>query len=197
MIADVPARQRRVLRIVLCINAAMFLVEFGAGLLADSTALLADSVDMLGDALVYGFSLYVVSRSSVWQARAALLKGTVMVIFGLGVFGEAVLKIVRGIVPAAGLMGSIAFLALAANVVCLFLLWRRRGDDINMRSTWLCSGNDVMANAGVLIAAGMVALTGSPWPDIAVGLLIATMFVTSATRVLRESRHALRPLRIV
>jgi cation diffusion facilitator family transporter len=197
MIADVPARQRRVLRVVLCINAAMFLVEFGAGLLADSTALLADSVDMLGDALVYGFSLYVVSRSSVWQARAALLKGTVMVIFGLGVFGEAVLKIVRGIVPAASLMGSIAFLALAANVVCLFLLWRHRGDDINMRSTWLCSRNDVMANAGVLIAAGVVALTGSPWPDIAVGLLIATMFVTSATKVLRESRRALRPLRIV
>ncbi len=197
MIADVPARQRRVLLVVLCINAAMFLVEFGAGLLADSTALLADSVDMLGDALVYGFSLYVVSRGSVWQARAALLKGTVMVIFGLGVFGEAVLKIVRGIVPAAGLMGSTGFLALAANVVCLFLLWRRRGDDINMRSTWLCSRNDVMANAGVLIAAGVVALTGSPWPDIAVGLLIATMFVTSATRVLRESRRALRPLRIV
>ena len=196
MIADVPARQRRVLRVVLCINAAMFLMEFGAGLLADSTALLADSVDMLGDALVYGFSLYVVSRGSVWQARAALLKGTVMVIFGLGVFGEAVLKIVRGIVPAAGFMGSIAFLALAANVACLFMLWRRRGDDINMRSTWLCSRNDVMANAGVLIAAGVVALTGSPWPDIAVGLLIATMFVTSATKVLRESRRALRPLRI-
>src|SRR5258705_2712192 len=197
MIADVPARQRRVLLVVLCINAAMFLVEFGAGLLADSTALLADSVDMLGDALVYGFSLYVVSRGSVWQARAALLKGTVMVIFGLGVFGEAVLKIVRGIVPAAGLMGSTGFLALAANVVCLFLLWRRRGDDINMRSTWLCSRNDVMANAGVLIAAETVALPGSPLPDIAVGLLIATMFVTSATRVLRESRRALRPLRIV
>jgi Co/Zn/Cd efflux system component len=149
---------------------------------------------MLGDALVYGFSLYVVSRGSVWQARASLLKGTVMAIFGLGVLLEAILKIVRGIVPAAGLMGGIGLLALAANVVCLFLLWRRRGDDINMRSAWLCSRNDVMANAGVLVAAGAVALTGSAWPDIAVGLLIATMFVTSAISIVGEARRALRPL---
>ena len=192
---DVPARQRRVLQIVLGINAGMFLVEFGAGLLAGSTALLADSVDMLGDALVYGFSLYVVSRGPVWQARAALLKGAVMAVFGLGVLAEAVLKIVRGIVPAAGLMGGIALLALAANVVCLFLLWRRRTDDINIRSAWLCSRNDVMANVGVLVAAGVVALTGSAWPDVTVGLLIAAMFVMSATSVVREARRALRPLR--
>jgi Co/Zn/Cd efflux system component len=117
-----------------------------------------------------------------------------MVIFGLGVFLEAILKIVRGIVPAAGLMGGIGLLALAANVVCLFLLWRRRGDDINMRSAWLCSRNDVMANAGVLVAAGAVALTGSAWPDIAVGLLIATVFVTSAISIVGEARRALRPL---
>lgn len=108
VMVDAPARQRRVLQIVLCINAAMFLMEFGAGLLAGSTALLADSVDMLGDALVYGFSLYVVSRATVWQARASLLKGAVMAIFGLGVLLEVILKIARGIVPAAGLMGALA-----------------------------------------------------------------------------------------
>jgi cation diffusion facilitator family transporter len=194
IITDVPARQRRVLQIVLYINAAMFLLECGAGLLAGSTALLADSVDMLGDALVYGFSLYVVRRGNVWQVRAALLKGTVMASFGLGVLLEAILKIARGIVPAAGLMGGIGLIALAANMACLFLLWRRRGDDINMRSAWLCSRNDVMANAGVLIAAGAVALTGSAWPDIAVGLLIAAMFVTSAIKVVGEARRALWPL---
>jgi cation diffusion facilitator family transporter len=195
VMVDVPTRQRRVLQVVLWINAVMFLMEFGAGLLAGSTALLADSVDMLGDALVYGFSLHVVSRSSVWQARAALLKGAVMAVFGLGVLAEAIVKVVRGGVPAAALMGGIGVVALTANVVCLFLLWRRRADDINMRSAWLCSRNDVMANVGVLVAAGAVALTGSAWPDIAVGLLIASMFVTSATSILREARRALRPLR--
>ena len=140
VMTDVSVEQRRILQIVLWINLGMFVIEFGAGLLADSTALLADSVDMLGDAIVYGFSLYVVSRGSVWQARAALLKGAVMAAFGLGVLVEAVLKIVRGNVPSADVMGGIGLLALSANLVCLFLLRRRRADDINMRSAWLCSG---------------------------------------------------------
>lgn len=194
--ADVSAQQRRVLQIVLWINAVMFLTECGAGLLAGSAALLGDSMDMLGDALVYGFSLHVVSRGSVWQARAGLLKGTAMAALGLGVLAEAVLNVARGIVPAADLMGGIGLLALAANALCLVLLWRRRADDINMRSAWLCSRNDVMANAGVLIAAGAVSLTGSAWPDITVGLLIAAMFVRSAAGVVKEARRALRPLRI-
>lgn len=192
MMTDVAVEQRRVLQIVLWINMVMFVVECGAGLLAESTALLADSVDMLGDAIVYGFSLYVVSRGSVWQARAALLKGMVMAAFGVGVLLEAALKVVRGSVPAADLMGGIGLLALAANLGCLVLLRRRRADDINMRSAWVCSRNDVLANGGVLLAAAGVFVTGSPWPDIAVGLLIAAMFATSALGVVREARHSLQ-----
>jgi Co/Zn/Cd efflux system component len=97
---EIPARQRRVLQIVLWVNAAMFVTEFGAGLVAHSTALLSDSVDMLGDAIAYGFSLYAVARGPVWQARAALLKGTIMAAFGLGVLAEVTLKVIRGVVPA-------------------------------------------------------------------------------------------------
>ena len=192
VMTDVSVEQRRVLQIVLWINLAMFLVEFGAGLLAESTALLADSVDMLGDAIVYGFSLYVVGRGSAWQARAGMLKGVVMAAFGFGVLAEATMKIVRGDVPAADVMGGIGLLALAANLACLLLLRRRRADDINMRSAWLCSRNDVMANAGVLLAAAGVFVTSSAWPDIAIGLLIAAMFVTSAFSVIREARRALQ-----
>ena len=191
VMTDVAVEQRRVLQIVLWINMVMFVVECGAGLLAESTALLADSVDMLGDAIVYGFSLYVVSRGPVWQARAALLKGTVMAAFGVGVLVEAGLKVVRGNVPAADLMGGVGLLALAANVGCLVLLRRRRADDMNMRSAWVCSRNDVLANCGVLLAAAGVFVTGSPWPDIAVGLSIAAMFATSALGVIREARHSL------
>jgi len=192
--AEVPARQRRVLHVVLWINAAMFLVEFGAGLLAQSTALLADSVDMLGDAIVYGFSLYVVGRPVLWQRRAALLKGGLMAAFGVGVLVQVIFKVAGGIVPAADVMGGVGLLALTANVLCLFLLWRRRGDDINMRSAWLCSRNDVMANGGVLIAAAAVALTGSMWPDIVVGLAIAAIFVTSAVGVIRMARQRVLPV---
>jgi Co/Zn/Cd efflux system component len=190
--ADIPERQRRVLQVVLWINTGMFLAEFCAGFLAHSTALLADSVDMLGDAIVYGFSLYAVARGGVWQARSALLKGLVMAAFGVGVLVEVVLKIIRGVVPTVDVMGAVGGIALATNVFCLYLLWRRRGDDINMASAWVCSRNDVVAGVAVLVAAGAVALTGSAWPDIVVGLLIAALFGSSAVKVIRGARRELQ-----
>lgn len=190
---DIAAGQRAVLTFVLAVNVAMFLVEFGAGLLARSTALLADSVDMLGDAIVYGFSLYVVARGPRWQARAALLKGGIMAVFGAGILVEVVAKLATAATPREGLMGGVGALALVANVVCLAVLWRRRADDINMRSAWLCSRNDVVANVAVLVAAAGVAVTGSVWPDIAVGLLIAALFLRSSFGVIGEARRALAP----
>src|SRR2546422_11738589 len=105
--ADYTARQRRVLRVVLWINIVMFLVELVAGLLSHSTALFADSVDMLGDAIVYGFSLYVIGRGAAWQARAALLKGGIMAAFGLGVIVEVMLKLARGLTPEADVMWGV------------------------------------------------------------------------------------------
>jgi Co/Zn/Cd efflux system component len=191
-IAEVSQRQRRVLRVVLWINVAMFLTEVTAGLVGRSTALLADSADMLGDAIVYGFSLYAVAQGPAWLARAAMLKGSIMAGFGILVLAEVAWKMVTGTVPTAEVMGGVGVLALAANAGCLLLLWSRRGDDINMKSAWLCSRNDVVANVGVLLAAGAVMLTGAAWPDILVGLVIAALFVGSAATILRESFQALR-----
>jgi Co/Zn/Cd efflux system component len=193
VISEVSPRQRRMLRVVLGVNVAMFLVEAGAGLVADSTALLADSADMLGDAFVYGVSLYAVGRGAGWGARAATLKGWLMAAFAAGVLAQAALKIVRGAQPEAPVMGVVGLIALAANALCLLLLWRLREDDVNMRSAWLCSLNDVVANTGVLAAAGAVALTGSGWPDVLVGLAIAALFGGSAARVLRDARRVARP----
>ena len=184
---DVPERQRRLLWVVLCINGAMFLVELIAGITASSTALLADSVDMLGDAIVYGVSLYVVARGAVWQAHVARLKGLIMAAFGVGVLAQVVTKLLHGLHPNADTMGVVGSLALAANTVCLVMLWRRRHDDVNMRSAWMCSLNDVAGNAGVIVAGAAVALTASGWPDILVGLMIAGMFCASATHVIRAA----------
>jgi Co/Zn/Cd efflux system component len=186
-IRPVQARQRRVLRVVLWINLGMFLAELAAGIVAHSTALLADSVDMLGDAIVYGFSLYVVARAAVWQARAALLKGVMMAGFGIGIVAEIVIKLARGLTPEAAIMWTVACAALVANASVLVLLWRHRADDINMRSAWLCSRNDVIANSGVLLAALGVGLSGSAWPDILLGLGIAALFGLSAVGVIREA----------
>jgi Co/Zn/Cd efflux system component len=186
-VRDVPREQRRTLRIVLWVNAAMFIAESVAGLLANSTALFADSIDMLGDAVVYGFSLYVIGRGVVWQARAALLKGVIMAVFAIGVVVQVAVKLAQALSPVVEAMGAVAVVAFAANLFCMTLLWRRRGDDINMQSAWMCSRNDVIGNVGVLVAAAAVAATASPWPDIVIGLLSAGVFGRSAFRVIRAA----------
>ena len=177
-------RQSSTLKIVLGINAVMFFVELTAGLLAGSVSLIADSLDMLGDALVYGFSIYVVARGARMKAKAAFLKGGIMAAFGLFVFGQAMYKIIIPHIPVFETIGVIGVLALAANSLCLFLLWRHRADDINMSSVWLCSRNDIIANVSVLFAGVGVWLTGSGWPDILVGLGLAALFLRSAVFVL-------------
>jgi cation diffusion facilitator family transporter len=183
----------RVLWMVLGINALMFVVEGTAGLLAHSTSLLADALDMLGDALVYGFSLFVLARSVRWQAGAALAKGGFMLAFGLAVLGEAAYKVFHPVMPGVETMGIVGTIALAANIVCFSLLYRHRADNLNMSSTWLCSRNDLIANVGVLVAAGAAYLLASRWPDIVVGCIIAVLFLRSAFSVLRDAARALRP----
>lgn len=191
-IAALSANHGRVLWIVLALNAVMFVVEAVAGLRAHSTSLLADSLDMLGDALVYAFSLFVLARSARWQAGAALVKGIFMLAFGLGVLAEAANKLIHPIMPSAETMGIIGSLALMANLACFVLLYRYRGDNINMKSTWLCSRNDLIANVGVLLAAAGSYSLNSRWPDLLVGAIIAGLFLESAMGVLRQSMRELR-----
>ena len=188
-------KHRKVLILVLAINAVLFIVEAIAGFLAHSTALLADSLDMFGDSLVYGFSLYVLWRSAESKAMAAMLKGAIMAAFGIGVLFEAIHKMVVGVVPVAETMGIIGMLVLLGNGVCFLLLFRHRSDDLNMRSTWLCSRNDIIANLSVLAAAIGVKFLDSSWPDTVVGGAIAALFLKSAFTVLRESFGELRTLR--
>lgn len=186
-LAALRASQSRVLYVVLAINAVMFLVEFTGGWLAHSTALLGDSLDMLGDASVYAATLYVLTASAKARAGVAWLKGMAMVVFGLIVVVEAVRRVVLGAPPEVGLMVLVGAMALTANTVCFALLYRHRGDDLNMRSTWLCSRNDLIANVSVLAAAGLVALTGTLWPDVVIGVAIALLFLHSARQVLVEA----------
>ncbi len=186
-LAALRLRQWRILAIVLAVNLVMFCVEFGAGLLSGSTALLADSLDMLGDSLVYGFSLFVLHRSLTWRARAALAKGLIMATFGVGVLLEAAFRLRAGVPPLVPTMAAIGALAFLANAFCFSLLWRHRADDINLRSTWLCSRNDLIANAAVLGAAVLVAWSESLWPDLIVGAGIAVLFARTAASVLQES----------
>lgn len=188
----VQASQRRVLVLVLLINAVMFVAEFGAGVIAGSTALMADAADMLGDALVYGVSIFAISRSDRWKAGAAAFKGVFILLLGLGVIVNIAVKISSGVPPSSTLMLVFGGAALVANITCLSLLWRFRRHDLNMASTFECSRNDVISNIGVLLAAGAVAALSSPWPDIIIGGVIAAVVLRSAIRVLGQAVPQLR-----
>lgn len=186
-LAQLREQQGRVLYIVLAINAAMFVVEFTAGWILNSTALLGDSLDMFGDTLVYAISLFVLHRGVRARAGAALFKSGFLLLFSLLIIGEAIRKSFLGVVPDAGWMGLVGFIALAANLSCLALLYSHRSDDINMSSTWLCSRNDVIANLSVLVAAGLVMLTESLWPDLIVGVGLALLYLHSSIGVARDA----------
>lgn len=187
-------KQARVLWIVLVVNAVLFVAEFVVGWAARSTALLADSLDMLGDALVYAFSLWVLHRGARWRARASLSKGLAQAAFGILVLGQAAWKLGGDAAVDASAMGVMGLLALAGNAWCFYLLWTHRSDDLNMRSTWLCSRNDLIANSAVLGAAALVAVSTNPWPDVIVGVAIAALFLRTAVTVIRESRRELADL---
>ena len=181
------ADQRRVLVIVLVINLGMFFAEFGAGLVAGSAALMADATDMLADAFVFGLSLYAVARSDRWKAGVAVFKGGLILVLGLGILVNVAVKMQTGVPPSSSLMMLFGGAALVANLISVILLWRFRAQDVNMASTFECSRNDVISNVGVLIAAVLVAATSSPWPDIVIGLAMATIVLRSAVRVLNDS----------
>lgn len=187
------ARQSATLKVVLAINAVMFVVELASGLLARSTALLSDSLDNLGDALTYGFSLYAVARGARSKAKVALFKGFLIMAAGLFVLGQVIYGALHPGVPVFEAMGIVSLIAFAANGVCLALLWKHRREDVNMSSVWECSRNDIASNMAVFLAAGAVWLTQSGWPDLIVGLALACLFLRSAISV---SAGALRELRI-
>ena len=184
-------RQSGTLKAVLAINAVMFFVVLAAGLYASSSALLADSLDNLGDALTYGLSLYAVGRSERTKGLVSMFKGALILGAALFVIGQIAYKLLHPGVPIFETMGVVGSLSLAANGACLALLWKHRAEDVNMASVWECSRNDIAANLSVLLAAGAVWLSGSGWPDILIGALLALLFLRSALRVFRASFSAL------
>ncbi|MBK7044539.1 MAG: cation transporter [Rhodanobacteraceae bacterium] len=185
--ASTDVALRRVLVIVLVINLVLFAGEFAVGAWIYSSGLQADALDSLGDASVYALSLYVVGRSLRWRAGAALFKGAIQAAFGLLVLVEVVRRLLGDVTPTAPVMAAAAAVALIANLSCFLLLNRYRDRDINLRSAWLCSRNDLVSNSGVIVAAGAVALVGNGLPDALIGALIATLFLHTSVRVLRDA----------
>lgn len=177
--------ERRTLLLLLGINAMMFAVEQISGWLASSAGLLSDSLDMFADASIYGVALYAVGRSRRLKRRAAALSGWLQLALAFGVLAEVVRRFAFGSAPDPAYMMAVAVLALAANAACLFLIAPHRARGVHMTASWIFSTNDVIANIGVIVAGALVAWTGSRFPDLVVGTMIAAVVVIGAVRILR------------
>ena len=188
----VSAAYRRVLWVALVLNAGMAVLEIGGGVHADSASLLADAADFFGDAVNYGLSLVALGMAAVWRPRVAWFKGSTMAVYGAGVLVLALWHAWHGASPVPATMGWIGALALAVNLGVALLLYRFREGDANMRSVWLCSRNDAIGNAAVLLAAVGVFGTGTMWPDIVVALLMAGLGLQSGIAVMRQARAELQ-----
>lgn len=180
---------RRVLIAALALNVTMFLVEIVFGIVAGSSSLLADAVDFAGDAANYALSLGALALMPAWRSRVALVKGFSMGGYGVFVLGITAWHAQRGTLPEATTMGAVALLALAVNAGVAAMLYRYRAGDADMRSVWLCSRNDAIANVAVLLAAAGVLGSGSGWPDWAVAVLLAGLALTSSVSVVRHARR--------
>lgn len=189
-------RYRKILWVALAVNLAMFAIEIAAGFRSGSVSLLADAIDFFGDAANYGVSLAVLSLGLAWRSRAALLKATSMLAFGVFVLGRAGWVATQGGTPEALTMGAIGLLALLANVLVAALLYTYREGDANMRSVWLCSRNDAIGNLAVMLAALGVFGTGSAWPDLAVAAVMGSLAIWGGWSVMQQARRELRASRL-
>lgn len=184
--------QKRVLVWLLGINAFMFVIELGVGLLADSTALMADSMDMLADAIVYGIGLYAIGKSIIHKANAAKISGYFQLALGLLILIDITRRSIYGSEPVSLLIIMMGSVALIANVICLFIIRSHKSDEVHMRASWIFSANDVIANLGVICAGILVMLTDTRWPDIAVGFIVACVVLRGARLILTDANNEIR-----
>ena len=183
---------RKILWVILALNAGMFFIEVIASFYSGSVSLLADAVDFFADAFNYAISLYVLDKALATRAKASLIKGGSMGLFGLLVIGNSIYQAVTEAVPQAEVMGAIGLLALLVNFSSAWMLYRFRKGDSNRESVWLCSRNDTIGNVLVMLAAIAVAFTQSHWPDIIVAFVMATIFLRSAWRIYRAALNELK-----
>ena len=181
--------QARILWIVLGVNVAMFVAEFVAGVIAQSTGLIADSLDMLADAAVYSVSLYAVGRSESLKRRAAMLSGVLQILLAVSVAGEILRRMFMGSEPEPALMIGVSLIALVANVICLALIAKHRDGEVHMRASWVFSKNDVIANIGVIAAGGLVLLLDEHWPDLVIGSLIVFVVLRGGISILVDAKR--------
>lgn len=188
-------RWRKVLWIALGLNATMFAVEIIASIVTGSRSLQADALDFLGDSANYAISLGVAGMALAWRARAALVKGLTILLFGLAVLASAVWGLIEGVTPDPLAMGVVGFMALVVNVSVALMLYRYRIGDSNMRSVWICSRNDAINNLLVIGAGLAVMWSSSGIPDQLVAFVMALLGISGGWQIVRQATIELNELR--
>lgn len=189
--AGMPPGYRGALQAALLLNVLMFGVEIAGSLYSGSVSLLADALDFAGDAANYALSLAVLSHGPLWRARAAWIKGASMGAYGVFVLAKTAWAVAWGVTPEPFSMGLVALLALVVNFSVAAMLFAFRTGDADMRSVWLCSRNDAIGNAAVMLAAVGVAASASAWPDWLVAGLMALLALNAARSVMHQARGEL------
>lgn len=180
---------RHLLWTVLLINAFFFLLEVVTGFVAHSMGLVADALDMLADAVVYGMALYAVSQVVSTQKRVAKLSGYFQLLLAVGGLIEVVRRFTTGEQePNFKLMMGISVLALLGNSASLYILQKSRSQQAHMKASQVFTSNDVIANIGVIVAGGLVYMTGSALPDLVIGLIVFGLVARGALRIFQLAK---------
>jgi len=179
--------QRRVLVPLLIINGLMFVIGLTLGIIGQSTGLIADSIDMLADATVYAIAMYAAGRGLHAKIRAAHISGVLQIVLAFGVMLDVIRRFTFGSDPESTLMIVMGLIAFAANVLCLILIAKHRNGEIHMRASWVFSKNDVIANIGVIVSGGLVALFASPLPDLIIGFTISLIVMKGGISIFRDA----------
>ena len=191
-LSHITPAYKRALWTVVVLNVGYGIVEMIGGFLSDSQALRADALDFLGDGLITFLGLVAIGWSLRWRARSALIQGLFLGALGLSVLATTAYRVLARQQPEAEVMGVLGAIALVVNVAAALVLIPHRTGDANARAVWLFSRNDAIGNAAVVVAAGLVAWTGTPWPDLVVAVVIAGLFLHSAWAIVRDARSDLR-----
>lgn len=182
---------KRALWTVALLNVGFGIVELIGGFWSDSQALKADALDFLGDGGITLLGLLAATWTPVWRARTALWQGVFLGVLSVGILVGAAYRVFVVNEPQPEVMGLLGFIAFLINVGSVFLLMKHRNGDANVRAVWLFSRNDAIGNVGVIVAAGLVAWTGTRWPDLGVAIVVAALFLQSAWSIAKDARSEL------
>jgi len=182
----VQSNQRKLLWTVLIINFGFFVIEIVTGLISKSMGLVADSLDMLADSLVYGLSLYAVGGTIARKKTISRIAGYFQIILAIIGFSEVIRRFI-GVadIPNHSTMISISFLALIANIICLYILFKSKSKEAHMQASMIFTSNDVIINLGVIVAGILVAILNSNKPDLIVGAIVFSLVIHGAIRILK------------